>query len=293
MHTQTGHSLGISYTLGRKHVKDQSGQSEHQTHISPNPHTQADVASVYQPQSVQELLRLAKAAYGIRKVVETPPIDIKSMTQEQMAVAIAKDMSGKEILSTKDRNKISQALYDSIYKMVFQLANRYSVTCPDGVEDLAQDCMYRITSQLFRFDPNVAKFTTWAWWVCRSVLNKKYQVGKRLKNIVIGEGCLINQNGESMFENMPEKSPEGVQHHDCPGMLAVEMMDAIRALMVKYPQRKTLIAELFGDPDSDGFVMQSQVSIIDAARASGEDYRKARLFYSDVVRPFFCKRFAG
>lgn len=288
MHTKNGHSFGISYTsLGRNHVQDQSGQGEHQTPIS------------HQPQSVQELLRLAKSSYGIRtagvvatRVVEIRPIDIKSMTQEQMAVAIAKDMSGKEKLNTKDRNQMSQALYDSIYKMVFQLANRYSVTCPDGVEDLAQDCMYRITSQLFRFDPKVAKFTTWAWWVCRSVLNKKYQVGKRLKNIVVGEGCLINQNGESMFENMPEKSPEGVQHHDCPGMLAVEMMDAIRALMQKYPKRKNLIVELFGNPDSEDFVMQSQVSIIEAAKASGEDYRKARLFYSEIVRPFFCQRFA-
>lgn len=251
------------------------------------------------PSSVMELCRNIGEFYGIkakpmtaRQVGETPK-DVSKMTQEQMAVAIARDMSGKKRLGPIDRLEIGTALYNSIHNLVYQLANQFSTTCKDSVDDLAQDCMYRIITQLWRYTPSRGKFTTWTWYVCRGVLDKKYEKTNRLRGIVVDEGHLTNDEGDSMFENMPDRPIEGVQHNECQGVMAAEMVDTIRDIAKKHPGHKKLLFEIFGNPDDENFIFPTEVSLIDAAKAAGIEYSRARTFYSTVVRRFFKRKFAG
>ena len=85
------------------------------------------------------------------------------MTNEEIVEIVIADMNGTKPLSSQDRSRMQQLMYDCIHKLVFKLAAKYAVSCHEEAEDLAQDCMVRIISQLWRYDPKVAKFTTWTW----------------------------------------------------------------------------------------------------------------------------------
>lgn len=215
------------------------------------------------------------------------------MTQEEMAVAIALDMSGEKPLSRLDRMRISTDLYEAIRRMVFQLALKYEKSCGESSEDLFQDCMARIISQLWRFDPAKAKFTTWSWLVCRSVLNRKYRDNKRINSVVVNSDAMIMEDGYDIRENLSEDIETEKSKTASAGVGIIEMMDAIRTLASKYPDHQKLIFELFGNPEEDNYVMPKTISIAEASKAVGFDYLQARLFFKNVIRPFFRENFVG
>jgi len=242
---------------------------------------------------VREILADLKAGI-IAGPIREENLSDNQMTQEEMAVAVARDMKGVLVLSPKDRRIINTALYVSIKKMVYQVASRYVTTYSDSIDDLAQDCFYRVLAKLSKYEPKKGKFTTWTWHVCRSVLNKKYQAGKKMRGIIVD--CVYHSDKEDAtnpLENLPEHPFEGVQSHECPGIMAVEIMDAVRSLVSRNPNHRNFIFEIFGNPDSEDFVMPSYVSVSEAAKAVGMEYGRARVFYSSVVRPFMCKQLAG
>jgi DNA-directed RNA polymerase specialized sigma24 family protein len=284
-------------SIGRLSVRDKIHQAANQYTGYVAPALKEDTSSKGKPVSIRELVNQAKSAY-IGEHTDVLVIAHKEskvsypLTQDQMAVAIALDMSGKKPLSKFDREKISTELHASIKNLVYQLASRYALTCKDSTEDLVQDCLKRMVQQLWRFNPKQAKFTTWTWYVCRSVLNKKYREDKKGRGVMVDAGFFVNEEGESMLDNVSDQPTEGVQHHDCPGMLAVEMMDAVRELVAKYPSHKELICEMLGDPDSKEFIMPNAISVTDAAKAVGMEYNRARSFFSKVIRPFYAEKFA-
>lgn len=285
-------------SIGRLSVRDKIHQAANQYVGYVAPAVREDNQSKQKPVSIRDLVNQAKSAYigehHTTKVV-TPVKEVKviyPLTQDQMAVAIAMDMSGKKPLSKLDRDKISTDLHNSIKNLVYQWASRYALTCQDSTEDLAQDCFRRMVQQLWRFNPKEGAFTTWTWYVCRSVLNKKYRDEKKGRGMMVDAGYFINEEGESMLDNVSDQPTEGVQHHECPGMLAVEMMDAVRELVSKYPSHKELICEMLGDPDSKEFIMPNGISVTDAAKAVGMEYSRARTFFAKVIRPFYLERFA-
>lgn len=285
-------------SIGRLSVREKILQAANQYVEYVAPDVREDRTSKQKPVSIRELVNQAKSAYTGEHTtlqVAAPVKEVKvnyPLTQDQMAVAIALDMSGKRPLSKLDRDKISTDLHASIKNLVYQLASRYSLTCKDSTDDLVQDCLRRMVQQLWRFNPKNGAFTTWTWYVCRSVLNKKYREEKKGRGVMVDAGYFINEEGESMLDNVSDQPTEGVQHHDCPGMLAVEMMDAVRELVAKYPSHKELICEMLGDPDSKEFIMPNGISVTDAAKAVGMEHSRARSFFVKVIRPFYIERFA-
>jgi DNA-directed RNA polymerase specialized sigma24 family protein len=287
-------------TVGKKSIREMISQATNQYLGYVAPVVEENISTSKNTVSIRDMVNQIKSSYvnskaGTVSVVAVQGKDPKltyPMSQEQMAVALALDMSGKKILSRLDRDKISTELYASIRKLVFQLASRYSLTCLDSTEDLVQDCLQRMLMQLWRFNPSKAKFTTWTWYICRSVLNDKYGNTKKFRGLMVDAGFFVNEEGESMLDNVSDQPTEGVQHHDCPGMLAVEMMDAVRELVVKYPEHKMLIFEMLGDPDANEFIMPNAISLTDAAKAVGVSYSRARSFFSKVIRPFYVEKFA-
>lgn len=250
--------------------------------------------------SVRDLLRQAKQKFGIvselQKNSQIYEEIVYPLTQEQMATFIALDMSGKKRLKARDRNRMGNDLYESIRKMVHQIASRYKMTCIDDTDDLSQDCFLRIVTKLWQFDSEKSKFTTWSWWVCCSTLNKKYRNDQKIREMMVDMSCLIkdpDQDATSFMEKIPDRPNEGPHKNECMGILAGEIVDSIRHLFSKYPEHKALLLEMFGNPDGENYVMPTNVSITEASRASGVDYNKARVFYGHVVQPYFRKQFKG
>lgn len=313
----SGHLGNYILEVNRRHMNGKSGQSG-QSCISFSEADQVPVRDRISQVLGQylghlqspELIPSRQVIEGIALKAKEPDVEKKSdeivalkiggeplskMTQEQIAVAVARDMSGRNRLTATKRYHLQNTFYMSIRNMVFDLSNKYADTCPDKADDLAQDCMLRIMSNLWKFDPKKSKFSTWSWHVCRNLLTRRYHVGKRMKGVIVDRLRISNESHDGRldpYENLPERPIAGVQYHECPGVLALEIEDAIRKLARKHPKNKHLVFEMLGNPDSDDFIMHTSISVTDAAKTAGVEYGKAYLFYSRVVRPFFRKHFA-
>jgi RNA polymerase sigma factor (sigma-70 family) len=204
-----------------------------------------------------------------------PTEDLKRVpvTQEFLAVSIARESNGEKV-SHPAKKFFVDALFDSIHDMVYKLAAKYKVTCHEEVDDLAQDCFCRIVEGISSFNPETAKFTTWSWWVCKSVLNRKYR--KNTRRI---------QLSQRPYEGFDAAD---VSHNNT--VFSIDFVEALRDLRVAYPNKVGLIHEIFGDPDKSGFVPGVAAGMTVAAEKAGMKYASAYYFYSKVAKPFLrCK----
>jgi RNA polymerase sigma factor (sigma-70 family) len=305
MNGQIGLSSSISNSSERVSVRDQIKRIKSEIFQS------AKAVSVFVPPpppsesekkiSIQELLAQIKKSYlddlaagvGLLPIVDDSNHGVE-LTRDQIAVAVALDMSGKKPLSMKDRLRYNTMLYDSIRNLVYLRASRYSVTCPEeSVDDLAQECMFQILKKLHGFNPKRGAFSTWSWYVCTGTMNRKYRNGQKSRKAIVSAGHFVDEDGNSMLENLPESPLEGVQSHECQGIMANEIMDSVRELAGNYPEQKQLIFEIFGNPDSEQFVMPSNINVSESAKAIGMKYSRAHSFFKTVIRPFFQKQLAG
>lgn len=197
------------------------------------------------------------------------------VTQEFMVQAIVAERNGGECTHPA-KDHFSAALHESIDKMVGMLASKYSITCIDQEHDLRQECWKRIWSKLDTFDANKAKFTTWAWRVCSSVLSREYRRSQKHKE------RLTHQPDENI-----ERNPSEDTHYDT--ILAMEFSDAVRELSQKYPKWREFLYALLGNPDT-GFV-PGKLCVAHAATASGMGRGGSMKFYHEKVQPFLTERF--
>jgi DNA-directed RNA polymerase specialized sigma24 family protein len=242
-------------------------------------------------QITQSFLAGFKETVGKKDVVIGSNVPI---TKEKIAVAIALDMSGKCRLPPHIRQQYDTMLYDAIRNLVYSRASRFFTTCPnESVDDLAQECMQDIFKTLHSFDPRKGVFTTWSWHVCRSTLSRKYQEGKKIRSVIVDSGSLVNEDGDSTFENMPGNPIAGVQTHECSGVLANEIRSAVRLLAERHPAKKELIFEILGNPYLESSMMPCTISVSESAKAVGMEYSRARTFFTKIIRPFMQEQFAG
>ena len=205
-------------------------------------------------------------------------------------------MFNNKPLSLLQKERYGNLLHDSIRRLVYQNATRYSITCRDTKEDLAQDCFYKMMKNLHGYDPTKARFTTWVWSVCRSVLSNKYRNGLKGKDVICYVGNWTDEKGNevSMIENHSgqlEKVSD--TQHECPGVMSSEIVTALRKLVKKNPERKPLICAIFGDPDGREFFMPTSIEISEAAKAVGMEYSTAHAIYTRDIRPFLRKELEG
>ena len=95
------------------------------------------------------------------------------------------------------------------------------------------------------------------------------------------------------MENLPEIPISDKRNYDCPGILANDIVDAVRKLVQQYPTHKAFILEMFGNPDSESFILPNYISVSEAAKSVGMDYSKARTVYGKIIKPFFERQFVG
>jgi len=197
------------------------------------------------------------------------------ITKEFMATVVAAERRG-DAPSSPEHEDFQTALYESVVRMVGMLAEKYSVTCIDETDDLMQDCFTRIWKKLDSYDPEKGRFSTWVYCVCKSVLNRKYRRSQRRRGIVISAG-----------ESIP--TPRYEKHYE--RLLANEFADAVRELAAVFPEKRELVFEIFGNPDTEGYLPPRLIRIVESAKAVGVRSGEAKAFYSKVVRPFMRKRF--
>jgi RNA polymerase sigma factor (sigma-70 family) len=170
---------------------------------------------------------------------------------------------------------------ESIRRMVYKLSLKYAVSSRIDPDDLAQECMKRIVQRVGDFDVKLARFTTWSWTVCQSVLNGAYRKQLGWNEHIVG---IDQADLKGVVE--PRTEP------DVNSLLRTDIMATLSALISQYPGRKRLILGLFGNPDKKGFVMPSGVMVSEAAKSTGIGRRTVMAFYRDVVQPFFLQRFS-
>jgi RNA polymerase sigma factor (sigma-70 family) len=212
----------------------------------------------------------------MRRCAPKPPP--KQTSKEFLAVSIAKDAQGGEVFHPA-QEFFTEALFTSIHDMVYKLAEKYKTTCHEEPDDLAQDCFCRIVKVLHKYDPKLAKFSTWSWRVCQSVLNRKYRRNiKRMQDMV------------RPYDGF-DAADTGTAHPTT--VFTIDFVDALRDLKVEYPERVGLIHEIFGNPDKKGFVAGAAAGMTVAAERAGMEYAQAYYFYSKVVKPFMRRRLEG
>ena len=197
------------------------------------------------------------------------------VTQEFMVSAIVAERNG-EAPPHPARQYFADALCKSIERMVGMLASRYSTTCIEHQEDLAQECFQRIWKKLHTYDSKRAKFSTWAWRLCSNVLNREYRRSQKLTS------HLVSHPDEDM-----ERKPAEETHYGA--ILSCEFADAVRELGEKYPEWKTFVYALLGNPEDK--TIPGGVCVAHAALVSEVGRGTAMNFYHQKVQPFMQKRF--
>ena len=175
----------------------------------------------------------------------------------------------------KVRGEYGNVLYDSICKMVFKLARRYSVTCPhDEINDLSQICHLRIIRMLHHFDAKRGEFTTWAWRLCENTLRRHYKCQKR---------------GLGSFDSLEEQH-ENIGKCDHTNSLTRDIIATVEELKRLHPAWKKVLGIMFNEKGGDA-TLPRKIVVADVARMSGCEYNKVSHFYNHVVCPFFIERF--
>ena len=224
--------------------------------------------SVRYPVTIQKF-PVTQSRYPVEDVPRKFPV-----TQEHMAVHL-----GLKRANTLPVHEVfPDSFYENVSNLVFKMARKYVDTCYGAtVEDLAQDCWYRIVFKLHTFNPAKAMFTTWCWKVCSSVLNKGYQRTKKRTSHLAEMPDGLDEN------RIPDENTK------CP-TLSFEMRKAISDLRDLYPDDSEILTHMFGDIGPDG-ALEHTINLSGTAKASGVSLQRVTRFYHDVVKPFFIERF--
>ena len=198
-------------------------------------------------------------------------VDRVPVTQEYMVEVMVRDTAHPA------KQSFQRALYDSIIRMVIGLANGYAVNSIDEADDLVQECMKRIMTNLHNYDSEKAKFSTWAYRVSKSVLNRKYTQGSKYSNT---------------FVQMKDGWDAGAREKTTSAVACSEITDVVRELIKEFPKKRHILFAMFGDPESDDYILPDTIDVTETARKAGVSYGQTHQFYCRSVRPFFKKRFS-
>jgi RNA polymerase sigma factor (sigma-70 family) len=202
------------------------------------------------------------------------PVQKCPVTKEEIAMHIGRGLPCVNLA----QQQFLGVLHDSVSNLVYKLAVKYAPTCPHAdIEDMVNDCWYRILYRLCTYDSKKSKFTTWCWRVCASVLNKGYWRGKRYSSHMtelkdgLDEERLADENTRSRADR-------------------VDVRAAIADLLLAHPDKRDIIEAMFIDADGD---LNTNIVFRDVAERSGSTSTKVSRFYRKVVQPFFIERFKG
>jgi len=217
--------------------------------------------------------QVKKSFLGPRSQSEVPlrcPI-----TQEFMVGTIVAGRRGEK--STHPASRFfPDVLIESIERMVTGICIQYASLAGETREDLSQRCLERIWTKLEKFDENKGKFTTWSGHVCLGVIFKICRRTERRRSVMVSSDRMVESKGS-------------VSPHETEVMRS-EIAEAVRELIGKYPAKKAVIIEMFGNPDESDFVPDPDICFARIARAAGTSSNDVASFFKKKAQPFFKRR---
>ena len=192
----------------------------------------------------------------------------RPVTQEVIAYHLGQNLPCESIV----HDYYPDALYDSVNRLVYQVARKYAVTIPNqSVDDLAQECWRRIIFKLHLFDPEKAKFTTWCYRVSSGVLCKLYHKERKRADRFV-----------SLPDGFDEERiiPDDVEEN----VLCANIKEIVIELMEFHPYYEDVLVALFGNPHEDKFTPM-RLDFEDASEVTGMSVPKIRRFYKTIVYP--------
>jgi len=193
------------------------------------------------------------------------------VTQEDMATHVGKGLPVRH----PAQGFFIDELHTSVNALVHNLAAKYVDTCPgEDIEDLAQECWYRIIYKLHTYERRKGAFTTWCWRVCSSVLNKGYRRNKRRTDPL--------QDMPEYFEAEDESCNEEYGFER-------DIRETVEELTALHPEHTHVLKVMFGKSGE----LPSRVNLTAVARKCGVDVSQVSRLYHDIVQPFFVERFKG
>jgi len=174
-------------------------------------------------------------------------------------------------------------LFSSIERMIYKVCRSHSSVCDETAEDLVHDCTLNISKQIAKYNPELSSFTTWCWHLCRNTLISKTRRAK--KRVVL---CYRGFANENHYDNRLFADHPGYPAK----VYSFEIRDAVHDLLKQNPKQRQMVFAMFGNPRAKDYSAPDEIKICQVARACNVPYHEAYLFYRNIVRPFFKKRFA-
>lgn len=187
------------------------------------------------------------------------------LSQEDLAEKVA-----DKIASDAEQESFRKSIDKLVRHLVRGYHNRTLFNCDS--EDLVQECWSQILLRLHTFDKSKAKLTTWTYFVCRSVLNRKFGLDK--PNFAIKH--------VSVHDNIPTRHEQTE--------LKVHIRLAIQDLFTAYPKHKTILTTIFGDPFGDDYHCPDKINCNEIAKSLNVDSSSVYSFYKQDVKPFLRAR---
>lgn len=195
--------------------------------------------------------------------------DYYPVTQESLATLCKDGLADEE-----EKNW----LYDAVLRLVCMLANRRKNTLNEDMEDLIQQAFERIWDKIDTYDYKRGKFTTWAFWVTKSVYDYNHREMKKYREHFVRVDC------DSKEERTTFAETQGTDDN-----LRKEIKFVINDLYEKHPEIHDVLHAFFGNPNNENFLMPTDFSIQDTVDKVGRKYSEVYDITRNIIRPAFSK----
>lgn len=218
--------------------------------------------------------------------------DVVDSSAVQRVVA-TRDYIIAQIVSGEATEREKVAFHDGICKMIYKMAGPYVRSSRDDFDDLVNECWLRILNYLPRYNPKKAKFTTWVWYLCRSVLNRNAELSKRHRHRMRHPSDLRRGKMDDDARCDEFGGVASVPSVDDAKSLSIREIckDAVACLWFNHVKQQDILIALFGNPHVEGkFHLPDEICFQTIAERTGCDARSVRLFINRKVKPYLQER---
>ena len=232
--------------------------------------------------------RFPVTVQGLANRIATKSSVDKLETWERQAFENLAVVCGKKAASDDEK----QAFYDGMVRLVRQISTGFQKRNPNwyGDDELMQLCFTRVWETIHHYKPESGALSTWVHFVCHSVLCKEYNSSKQYR----GKFYFVEED-KNNEESSSSKGLEKFGSFSEDSLLKIRVRDAICELFLKHEDKKDILIECFGNPDSENYQPPfSTPSISEIVRRLKTKYKYGEIysFYKEEVVPYFMTAFS-
>jgi len=208
----------------------------------------------------------------------------KGVSRDRLAMLFGNDDLGRFAPTSYD--EVAEDILASLSGIFPKIANQYKFSFPyDEVEDLVSETQTKFISSLSKYDCSKgSKITTWAWRVSSNYLDTRYrkQNGKRKADVVFGE--------EDVFTAVKDNSFCVPFNY---GVVTNDMVECVRKILSKYPERRDLIISVLFNPDDKNPIIPQVVDLQQISEDFGFSVDSVEFLINEAIKPIMARYFKG